>query len=259
MTNDHYIEERNLSLAWGRALRVASAPGRAEITPLIVSVTGFDNVGHFEEEPGIRKALDGVLSGADKQTIDTVAGTIFPKSMWNPSAPRNQLFERYRKIAPCLRHASEQNRRGIYFERMIAGGPKGKENQLDFSISTYLAREGVRRSVLQIGVFNPALDHSAAAQLGFPCLQHVTFAPVKGEGLFVNAFYATQYLVERAYGNYVGLCRLGVFVGHELGMPLVRMTCFTGIAECEMPKSKLSPLLSAIDIAIASAHGERGV
>ena len=52
----------------------------------------------------------------------------------------------------------------------------------------------------------------------------------------VNAFYATQYAFERAYGNYLGLCRLGHFVAHELKLTLDRVTCFTGI----MLRDKLS-------------------
>jgi hypothetical protein len=56
-----------------------------------------------------------------------------------------------------------------------------------------------------------------------------------------------QYMVERAYGNYVGVCRLGQFVAHELKLPLARVTCFTGIAECEMPKNKLANLLGTIN------------
>ena len=49
----------------------------------------------------------------------------------------------------------------------------------------------------------PIVSEATAAQLGFPCLQHVTFAPTD-EGLCVNAFYATQYMVERAYGILLG-------------------------------------------------------
>jgi hypothetical protein len=246
MTSEHYIEEPNLSVAWGRALRASSATGRKEVGPLVVSVTGFDKSSDFDEEPRIRKELDAVLAREGMQNVDTVAGTIFPWSMWNPSAPRGQLFARYAKIAPRLRRASGKNRRGIYFERMITGGSKGKENQIEFALNTYNSRNGVRRGVLQIGVFHPAHDHSAAAQLGFPCLQHVTFAPIDG-GLCLNAFYASQYMVERAYGNYVGLCRLGRFAAHELGLPLIRMTCFTGIAEFEVGKHKLAKLLAAVD------------
>lgn len=241
---EHYIEHNNLSVAWGRALLAASARGRKEFGPLIVSVTGFDQSSAFYEKPALRNALDTVLLAEGMQRVQTVANTIFPASMWNPSAPRSDLFARYMKITARLRRASPKNKRGIYFERMITGGPSGRENQLDFALTTYRARTGVRRSVLQVGVFHPGLDHSAAAQLGFPCLQHVTFAPTD-RGLSVNALYASQYVVERAYGNYVGLCWLGRFVAHELGIPLIRMTCFTGIAECELGKGRLATLIAA--------------
>jgi hypothetical protein len=74
----------------------------------------------------------------------------------------------------------------------------------------------------------------------------------------VNAFYATQYMVERAYGNYVGLCRLGRFVAHELDLPLVRFTCFAGIAECEVPKTSLTALLATVDaVAATRPHAEQ--
>lgn len=256
MAGDHYIEEHNLSVAWARAVRLICARGRSEVAPLIVAVTGFDESGSVEEEPRIRDALDQLLLGNGKQTVNTVANTIFPAALWNPDAPRDQLFDRYERIAPRLRKASRKNSRGIYFERMITGGPNGGKNQLDFAISTYLSRSHVRRSALQVGVFDPSRDHSAAAQLGFPCLQHVTFAPTKA-GLCVNAFYATQYMMERAYGNYVGLCRLGRFVAHEMKVPLVRFTCVTGIAERDMPKNQLRGLMATID-AVIGADDHKG-
>lgn len=255
MSGEHYVEEGNLSVAWARALRLASARGRSEVAPLIVAVTGFDTAGDFEEEPRIRDALDVLLAGNGKQSVDTVANTIFPASLWNPKVPRALLFDRYKRIAPRLKKASRKNSRGIYFERMIDGGPTGQRNQLDFAIGTYLARDGVRRSVLQVGVFDPSRDHSAAAQLGFPCLQHVTFAPTDN-GLCMNAFYATQYMVERAYGNYVGLCRLGQFVAHELKVPLLRLTCVTGIAQCEISKNKAASLLTTIDAVVGPDNYE---
>jgi hypothetical protein len=251
VSSEHYVEERNLSIAWGRALRLSSARGHSEVVPLVVAITGFDEHGNVGEESQVRCALENLLAAEGKQSIETVANTIFPRSLWNPAAPRGVLFKRYQDILPRLRRASRKNIRGTYFERMIKGGPTGHENQLDFGIGTYLTRQRVRRSILQVAIFDPNQDHSAAAQLGFPCLQHVTFAP-SDQGLCVNAFYAAQYMVERAYGNYLGLCRLGQFVAHEMRMPLVRLTCFTGIAECEMAKAKLAPVFLVID----SLHAE---
>ena len=239
------IEEQNLSLAWAHAVEVVAQPGRKEVAPLLVSVTGFDEEGAFEEDPVVRAKLDSLLTSSGKQSVSTVANTIFPASLWNPAAGRKALFDRYARILPRLRKASAKNYRGLYFERMTTGGADGKENQLDFAITTYLGRPGVRRSVLYVGVFDPTRDHSRSALLGFPCLQHVSFAPTD-QGLCVNAFYAVQYMVERAYGNYVGLCRLGSFVARELEIPLARMTCVSGIAQLDVSKRAVSEVLAVV-------------
>lgn len=125
MSNEHFVEEGNLSIAWGRALSLTSARGRMEMAPLVVSVTGFDDAENFEEEPRIRSALETVLTRAGKQTIDTVANTIFPVSLWNPRASRHSLFERYNRLVPRIRKASRKNSRGTYFERNGHGRTEG--------------------------------------------------------------------------------------------------------------------------------------
>lgn len=246
MSANHHVESSDLSIAWAKAVRPMLAKGGVkEIAPLVVSTTGFEN-GVVRETTAIRDALDQALLAIGLQSCDTVANTIFPESLWNPAAPRAQLFDRYSNLLPQLKRASSKNTRGLYFERMITGGSAKNPNQLDFVIKTYTARRAARRGALQVAIFDPARDHTGAALAGFPCLQHVTFAPT-ASGLSVNAFYATQYAIERAYGNYLGICRLGRFVAHELGMPLVRMTCFTGISLRDANGGDRRSLLSAID------------
>jgi hypothetical protein len=251
VTSPHYVEEPSLSVAWARGLQIATAARRAEVVPLVVSITGFNAVGEFEEVAQIRQQLDCYLEESRLQSVETVANTIFPVSLWNPSKPREELFDRYAHLSSRLQKLG--NPRGTYFQRMISGGPELRSNQLDFLISTHKSRKGVRRSALQVSVFDPKRDHSLSARLGFPCLQHVTFAPTD-EGLSLNAFYAVQYLVERAYGNYVGLCHLGRFVAHELDMPLVRVTCLAGIAQCERSKAQVKPMLASIEDLIGRAE-----
>ena len=243
MTIEHYVEEESLSVAWAKALRLACRRGKSEISPVTVSVTGFDEAGVVLETPAVRKAVDSVLADRKMRTVDTVSNTIFPRSQWNPAAPRDQLYARYRSILPKLRQ-HKGNQKGLYFERMITGGPPGKENQLEHALSTY--RPGFRRSALQIATFDPTRDHSTSALVGFPCLQHVTFAPADG-ALNVNAFSASQYLVERGYGNYLGLCRLGRFVAQELKLPMGRFTCLVGVAKCDVAKGKVSAVFAALD------------
>ncbi len=222
------IEDENLSTAWGRAIRpMLGHRATSEIAPICVSITGFVQ-GVPREHHAIRSAIDAGLTAAGKQSCHTVANTIFPESMWNPKAPRALLFDRFTRSLPRMTRSSTKNRHGMYFHRLVGGGPPMHPNQLDFVIELYRKRKGVRRSALQVGVYNSQLDQTGSALQGFPCLQHVTFAPV-GNKLNVNAFYATQYAFERAYGNYLGLCRLGRFVAHELELELARVTCFTGI------------------------------
>ncbi len=247
MTSKHYVEDNNLSIAWIKALQLVSAPGKKEVAPLVVSITEFDENGRPRESSAIRTLIDDLLVSEGMQSVETVASTIFPFRMWNSEAERSELFARYFAILPKLRKASSKNKHGIYFERMISGGPQANSNQLDFVINAYLSRDGVRRSIFQIGIFDPAVDLTMSAQRGFPCLQHVTFAPMADSLLSVNAFYATQYMVERAYGNYLGVCRLGQFVAHEMHLKLARVTCYTGIAQCEIGKGKLEEILSMVD------------
>lgn len=248
MTEEHYVEHDNLSLAWGRALQLVVAPGRTEVVPLVVSITGFDTQGHPQEDSNVRAALDATLKKSKKHCCHSVANTIFPESLWNPAKPRKLLYERYWRAYPKIKRSSKQNKRGQYFERLISGGPDGDANQLEFVLRTFNKSRGhIRRSVLQAVVFDPRRDHLSWARLGFPCLQHVTFAP-EGDGLCVNAFYATQFMVERAYGNYLGLCRLGRFVAHELKLRLKRVTCFAGIAQFDAKsKASVQPLLQTVE------------
>ena len=98
--------------------------------------------------------------------------------------------------------------------------------------------------MLQATVFDAACDHVATAQLGFPCLQHVSFEPTKA-GLVVNAFYATQQIFDKAYGNYLGLIQLGKFMASEMGMSLARLNVMVGVAKFERI-TKSDPALESV-------------
>ncbi len=61
-------------------------------------------------------------------------------------------------------------------------------------------------------------------------MQQVSFAPVGPDGLIVTAVYVTQYLFPRAYGNYIGLCRLARFMAKQMGRRVNRVNCVATIA-----------------------------
>jgi len=235
----------NISVAWARAFLAAISP-RRELVPLVVRVTKLDERSSWED-PVIRNLLDDALQRRGKQSCNTVANTIFPESLWNPESDRRQLYERYSRIWPRIKKC-KKNKYGVYFERLIAYGLRGENssssdrcNQLDQILDVY--KKGFRRTVLQASIFDPSRDHRRRRYLHFPCLQHVTFAPFgEDKDMAVNGFYAMQYLFERAYGNYLGLCRLGRFVAHELGLQLSQMTCTVGIGQLEVPNCALEVL-----------------
>ena len=248
--SEHFVEETGVSRAWGRALQIVTRTGRKEMTPLTVAIRGSDTAEVLSEHDGIRYELEKVLATHRKQAVETVANTIFPNSLWNKNKPRQMLYERYAAILPKLRKASRKNAYGLYFERMIMNGRDDAPNQIEFGLNAF--GPGMRRSVLQVGVFDPGKDHSAAIRRGFPCLQHLSFVPNQGGRLSVNAFYASQFMVERAYGNYLGICRLGRFVAHELGLRLTRVTFHVGLASLDTTKSALNGVLKEVDESIGN-------
>jgi thymidylate synthase len=245
------IVDTNLSCAWARAFQEVVQPGASEINLLTVVVKDF--VDEPPELLSIRNGLDEAMRAHRNFDCHTVANTIFPISLWNSKLERQALYKRYLRILPDLRHSNHQNRYGLYFERLIAFDEKQRFNQLEHIISTY-QRGNHRRSALHAMVFNPLTDHTHQRQRGFPCLQHVNFLPHKGE-LEVVGFYTTQHLFERAYGNYLGLCRLGRFMAHEMGLRLTKMTCIATVAQLgHAPRHNLDQLIHEMTVDIQPTH-----
>jgi len=244
------IDDTNLSRAWARLLLQVLNGAGTEVAPLILSLSGFTENGAAIEDPAVRQALDRLLKRKGRLVVDDVAFTIFPQRLWEMSrGDRSRLFTLYRATFPRWQAMNRKaNGRGLYFERMVMYGRGPQDgNQLEWILSQFNSRTGVRRSMLQATTFDPARDHVASAQLGFPCLQQVSFEPTAA-GLVTNAFYATQQIFDKAYGNYLGLAQLGAFMAREMGMPLARLNVMVGIAKLErITKSDadFAPLVAA--------------
>ncbi|HTG32711.1 MAG TPA: thymidylate synthase [Thermoanaerobaculia bacterium] len=245
------INDTNLSRAWARIfLRVLDGRG-SEVSPLVLSLSGFGEEGQISETGPVRNALDQALIGKAKIPVEDVAFTIFPERLWQIARrDRARLFELYKGVFPRYVAMNRRaNGRGLYFERltMFGAGVPCDGNQLEWILSQYNSRPGVRDSMFQAAVFDPARDHVKNARVVFPCLQHVSFVPT-GDGLVMNAFYATQYIFDKAYGNYLGLAQLGAFMAHEMSLPLTRLNVTVGVAKLEgVSKSdaSLRPIITA--------------
>jgi len=258
------VNEPDLSKAWAKAVLHVIDHAGLEISPLVLSVTGFADDGTPTENLAVREALDALLIAKGLRNVEDVAFTIFPQRLWHmANGNRGRLFEFYRMAFPRYQAMNRKdNKRGLYFERLVSYGRGPCEgNQLEWILSQFNAREGVRRSMFQASVFDPQRDHVADAQLQFPCLQHVSFEPTK-EGLVVNAFYATQQLFVKAYGNYLGIAHLAAFMAHEMNMKLARMNVIIGVSKFERISKTdpaLSPLIMAARASIAQQQPIDGV
>ena len=82
--SEHFVEEIGVSLAWGRAMQVVARPGRKEMAPLTVAVTGDGTEEVLSEHDGIRGELEEVLAASDKQAVETVANDDLPELALEP-------------------------------------------------------------------------------------------------------------------------------------------------------------------------------
>lgn len=242
--SDSLIEETSLSQGWVTVLTHITNGRGYEMSPLVLSLTDFD------ESKEIRSLLEKALSDKGLDSVNTVAGTIFPMGIFQLSEDRFKFYDEYIKVIPRIRKVDKRNNRGTYFERLIAyeGNNGEKVNQIEFIIQSLLSETNKRRSKLQASTFDPRVDHMDTPYQGFPCLQHVTFCVSQNGGLVMNSFYAMQYLFQRAYGNWLGLINLGKFVAREAGLKLERFNCFVGVEKLDqMSKEKAKRFLRSLE------------
>lgn len=170
--------------------------------------------------------------------IRTVAETIFPSSFYRRAAsnPERHLYELERRTRRVVRR-HPANRRGTYFQRLVAyPGENGEEvNQLETVVAKLRrAAELGRRNgnAYELVIFHPQRDRNP---IGFPCLSYVSVTLNEGR-LDATAMYRNQYLLERAYGNYIGLGRLQHFLASESGFEVGELMCVASHVRLEIER-----------------------
>lgn len=248
MSDQEYYSrnESSLSQAWAQAFLMFMERQDRKFAPFMVSIlAGRD--GNPVEDRDLRDALDACLDETGQQSVEVVAKTIFPEAIWRRvKGDRHKLYAYYREYLPdFVAMAPIKNSHGLYFARLIGFGldPKTGEqeehlpaaklrsggNQLEFIIKA--CKPGAQSTALQAVIFDPVRDQ-VKERRGFPCLQHVTFVRDNDRGtLSINAFYALQSFFVKAYGNWLGLLRLGAFVASQTNLRFERLNCFAGIQQ----------------------------
>ena len=229
------IYDDNLPRAWSQLLLRALEGVCTKVPALFLSTMGSGTDSAPIECPAVRQALDELLEPKDETDVEDVAFAIFPQRIWTMAGgDRAKFFSLCRKLVPRNQAMKRSdNGRGTYFGRLVKFGRGPCEGRhSERVLSQYDRRNGVRTSLHQAETFDPEQDHIASAQLGFPCLQQINFVATD-DNLAINAFYATQKLFNKTYGQYLGLTLLGDFAAHEMNMRLGRLNVMVGFAKVQ--------------------------
>jgi hypothetical protein len=265
-------EESDLAAAWAKAYLLMRTIRSREVSPFAVSVhspSGIEAPNSLEH-PMVR-ALDACLKndGEDYQSVEMVAFTLFPERTWQLSGGDRAEFyrEAMRNLRTFATWEPTKNRGGMYHGRLFGFGVDHKTSRtLGYKAAKAMEEAGgnqvehiirqltksvergrtVARMQLQAATFDPMRDLTTSGQPSFPCLQHIAFnTDIENGNLELSAFYATQQLYVKAYGNWLGLCRLGTFIAGQSGLKLTRFTCFAGVQKMDK-SAKAGPERAAL-------------
>lgn len=257
----HTITDNNLSHAWRDALRALIAEGGKTVHLAVAIARPLD-----AEDEHIRAMLDAFLderrrAGTKLWPVSTVANTIFPAAFYRRDREnaRARLYELHEKAQRLQRRLDSDS----YFNRLVAyPGPDGKPfNQLEYIVDRLIKqrkpreRGGAMSSAYEVGLTTPGGDLRVQAPgrdrniMSFPCLSQISFT-LDGDVVNLAALYRNQYFVTRAYGNYLGLARIGDFIAHEVGARLGEVLCLATHADAQfdsLGKGRVEHLLRTLE------------
>jgi thymidylate synthase len=234
------IEGADVSTAWLATVDAVHDAGGAAFH-VVTRITG-DPEGERQE---VRALIDDVLRKKGKQPVKTVASTIFPASLAALTNSIEELADRYRADYDKIKKFPG-NHDGTYFGRLVAFPAEGGTvDQLSRTVAKLRLQSQPRHhlsSVYECPIAAPAYDAVVVdgahdtRNMGFPCLSYCSFHLDAEHGaVHLLAFYRNQYLVERGYGNYLGLGRLLAYVAREASLKVGELTVVAGHASIDLP------------------------
>lgn len=232
------VRARSLTDAWVDGLdSLLRSPGQ-ERYDLLVEASEPSDV-----STDVVALADAYFTRRRLRSTATVANTIFPAHLAARSRDRATFYARYRRMIPRLKRVA-QNRRGIYFERLIDYPLQSdpiRSNQLELVIGDLSGRQttGGMRHIYEMQIFAPGKDRRP---MGFPCMSSLSLHLEDG-ALRLAATYRNQYWIERGLGNLVGLSNLQRYVAQQARLPVGALTMHAFHAELDRSQGDARALL----------------
>ncbi len=239
MPTPHDIRGRTTSNAWLSAVDFVSRQPERATFHLVTRVAE-----PAEEVASIRQLADGVMKVLKFQPIDTVRNTIFPLATADRFPEPVDLAAHYRKHYPVIRRFKPNNR-GTYFGRLVALPSRGGDtiDQLKITIDKLRQRKRNMTSRYELNIYLAEEDRNIA--MGFPCMSSCALH-LDRDTLHMLATYRNQYLMERGYGNYLGLGQLLRYICQATGLGVGELLVVAGHAVIDKgSRSQIDELLRA--------------
>ena len=186
-------------------------------------------------------------------SINTVAATIFPQSMYL----RHGRPAMYDAFVQRMARAQKNNTWGTYALRIMRRRAKDP-NQWVIPIEQVIekltrATTGGHpyQAVYELGVVEPSDDLDPANAFGcevptfdvkldgnlvrnMPCLSHLSFKLTNRDQVDLTAIYRYHYYCQRGLGNLIGLSQLLQFVAKESNLKVGALTCISTQAALDL-------------------------
>ncbi len=177
-----------------------------------------------------------------------VAYTIFPHKLYERTDNADLLYKSYNRHNGLFDRIQKRKRRwGSYFRRMTRYETKdGIVNQIDKIIRAINDRDNVSRAAYTILIQKPGGE--TVRPLGGPCLNYMAVQLERNDSVQLGllAVYRNHDFLERAYGNYWGLCNLVSFLAKETGVAVGPLTCVSSHAYVSGKKTELRSFMDSL-------------
>lgn len=241
MFRPQLITAPDFQRAWIEALQLIGANGWV-LDGLIVHI---ENAISFDEAIH-QQVRDFLGEGGDPKHT---AYTIFPHGLYRRTRSAEAVFREYNRpegLYERLRRRS-RGRWGTYFRRMTHYETDGGVvNQLDNIITALNERERVYRTAYSVVIQKPGGETTRPR--GGPCLTNVSLRLRTGEytTLDLVCMYRNHDFLQKAYGNYWGLCNLLSFLARETDVRAGTLTCVSSRAYVDDGRTGLVPFIDEL-------------
>lgn len=176
-------------------------------------------------DPGLHQAIEYFSHAEDLRTPKHVAYTIFPKGLAR-TRDTSELFAAYNRKRGFFDRI--RNSWGTYFRRMtFHAGRRPPVNQLQLIIDAINSRTSCYRAAYTMIIQQPGGENIRPR--GGPCLNYLAVQMEPGEPRTISllAVYRNHDVVERVYGNYLGLGWLLHFLCDATNSRVGQLTCLS--------------------------------